>query len=268
MRGTDLNRETARSRRGRRGLGIKTGIAALGMVCGFGAGTANAAVLVEAGDAGELPATAQSSAGVAPFGTPLDAITGVVQACNGSASCDQDMFKIYVSDPVNFSASTNNVETLLDDTMLYLFDESGRGVLATDDIDGLNYKSTLAAGSLGAGQAGVYFIAVGKAFNTPVSDLPADPSNEIFDAGLLGGATTTIGATGGGAADPVVGWFLFPLDDQIGAYRINLTGATFVDGAAPVPMLTPAALVGLILLLGACGVGALRLHASRRACDV
>lgn len=227
MREASSNWTPPRLRGGSVGCVIKTAVATLGLISGIAAGTAPAAVLVEAGDAGDLPGTAQLAAGVAPSGTPLDAITGVAQDC-GVGSCDQDMFKIYISDPANFSASTNNSETLLDDTMLYVFDGNGRGVLATDDIDGFNYKSSLAAGSLGASPAGVYYLAVSKGFNTPVSGLPADESKEIFIASSLGGATTAIGATGGGAANPVVGWYLFPLDDAGGAYRINLTGATFL----------------------------------------
>ena len=96
---------------------------------GMLAGTAGAAEYQEQGNAGDVPGTAQSTAGPVP--TPLDAITGEI-----SDDMDQDMFKIVVTDPVTFSASTNNPETVPSDTMLYLFDATGHGVLATDDIDG------------------------------------------------------------------------------------------------------------------------------------
>lgn len=247
MREISLNWTTPRLRGGSVGCVIKTAVATLGLISGIAAGTAPAAVLVEAGDAGDLPDTAQSSADVAPFGTPLDAITGVMQDC-GVNLCDQDMFEIYISDPASFSASTNNAETLLDDTMLYLFDENDLGVVATDDIDEFNYKSSLAAGSLAARPAGVYYLAVSKAFNTPVSDLPATPSTEIFDAALLGGATIAIGATGGGAANPVVGWFLFTFDDFGGAYQIDLTGATFLVPEPGSSLMIGCGAVGLAVL--------------------
>jgi hypothetical protein len=240
----------------------KWGPPTIGLNSGVGGGAARAVLLVAVGNAGDLPGTAQSSAGVQPFGTPLDAITG-----SFAANDDQDMFRIYISDPVNFSATSNNAETVVGDTMLFLFDENGRGVLATDDIDGLNYKSTLSAGSLAASPAGVYHIAVSKAFNVPVSGLPPSNSNEIFLEGELEATSETIGANGAGAADPVLGWFLFPFDDEVGAYRINMTGATFVDAAPGVPAMGPAASVGLSLLLGACGIAALRIRSSRNELD-
>jgi hypothetical protein len=226
---------------------------------GMLAGTAGAAEYQEQGNAGDVPGTAQSTAGPVP--TPLDAITGEI-----SDDMDQDMFKIVVTDPVTFSASTNNPETVPSDTMLYLFDATGHGVLATDDIDGLNWKSTLAAGSLDAagGGAGVYYVAISKSFNVPVSNTPPAAANEIFLEADLAGTSATIGANGAGAANPVVAWWPFPFDADTGAYRINLTGATFAETATAVPAMAPGASVGLSLLLGACGIGALRIRFSRK----
>src|SRR5688572_3689924 len=98
-----------------------------------GAEPSRAATMGESGDAGDLPGTAQTSAGVQPFGTPLDSITGTI-----ASDSDQDMFAIFINDPASFSASTNNAGTELtddDDTMLFLFDAGGVGVLGNDDAD-------------------------------------------------------------------------------------------------------------------------------------
>ena len=104
----------------------------------WGGEPAAAATMAE-GDAGDLPGTAQTSAGVQPFGTPLDSITGTI-----ASASDQDMFEIFINDPANFSASTNNSGTNLtvdDDTMLFLFGASGLGVLGNDDDDVTTLKS-------------------------------------------------------------------------------------------------------------------------------
>lgn len=178
---------------------------------------AAAATLVEMGDAGDLPSTAQSSEGVQPFGTPLDAITGTI-----ASASDQDMFEIFIDDPANFSASTNNAGTNLsadDDTMLFLFRANGLGGLANDDTSGSNLTSTIPAGSLSGLPAGIYFIAVSIFFNTPTSAL-----GEIFDVPEQG----VVGPNGPGGSLPITGWDLFPDPAQTGPYRIDLTGSTFV----------------------------------------
>jgi hypothetical protein len=225
---------------------LMAGVTILGMLSGIGAGTAGAAVLAEVGDAGDLPETAQSSEGVEPFGTPLNAITGVI-----TDGLDNDMFKIHISDPANFSATTTNGGTTVDDTMLYLFDESGLGVLANDDTDATtNFTSTLSAGSLTGNPAGVYYIAVTVLFNSPLSS-----GGDVFDLSELEATTLTIGPdVPGGGEDPVNAWdnipFAFTGPEN---YQIDLIGATFVAAAAPVPSLSNASILVLcaaILVLG------------------
>jgi hypothetical protein len=221
------------------------GVATLGMLSGIGAGTAGAAVLMEVGDAGDLPQTAQSSEGVEPFGTPLNAITGEI-----TDGLDNDMFKIHISDPANFSATTTNGGTTVDDTMLYLFNGRRFGVLANDDTDATtNFTSTLSAGSLTGNPAGVYYIAVSVFFNSPLSS-----SGNIFDLAELEATTLTISANGAGAFAPINGWDNVPFaftDSRM--YQIDLTGATFVSDVPPVPSLSNASILVLcavILVLG------------------
>jgi len=194
------------------------------------AGASGAAEHDESPDAGDLPATAQATLG--PDGAALDAINGEIES-----DADQDMFEIFIDDPVTFSASTNNAGTTLPggDTMLFLFDENGLGVVASDDIDGLNFKTTLAAGSLAdaGGVAGVYYIAISKAFTVPSSDAGDPASGELWNPDRLGEATDTldfdfIPNRGPGWDLAVASWFPFPFNDFAGSYRIELTGASFV----------------------------------------
>ncbi|RKX56840.1 MAG: hypothetical protein DRP29_09135 [Thermodesulfobacteriota bacterium] len=84
---------------------------------------AQASLYSEVGDAGNLPASAQSVTG-----------TGIISDIYGTLSSDNDvdMFKIYIYDPENFYASTINDDTTVSDTQLFLFDENGYGVLGND----------------------------------------------------------------------------------------------------------------------------------------
>jgi len=215
---------------------------ALGLLLAGSAGQpAQAVTIIEAMiDAGDLPVTAQSSEGVAPFGTPLDAIVGSIVS-----NIDQDMYKIYIDDPAGFSASTDNNGTDLD-TLLFLFDEDGFGLLAVDD-GGANGTSVIPAGSF-TGPAGVYHVAVSiyfDDFNSPTSFDGVDLL-EIFDSFDLDGADDPIGPNGLGASLPIASWDI-DADYTIGSYRIDLTGATVVPEPSTV-LLLGAALVPLAAL--------------------
>ncbi len=234
---------------------LASGLAMIGI--GLMAATSGAAEHDENPDAGDLPGSAQATVG--PDGTALDAINGEIEN-----DADQDMFKIIIDDPVTFSASTNNAATTLPggDTMLFLFDENGLGVLASDDIDGLNFKTTLAAGSLddAGGLAGVYYIAISKAFTVPSSNAGDPGAGEMWNPDRLGGATTTldfdfIPNRGPGWDVAVATWFPFPFDDFAGSYRIELTGASF---ALPEPS------SALALAIGALGLAGCARHRRRR----
>jgi hypothetical protein len=248
------------------GSALGAGLAVLGML----AGAAGAAEYDENPDAGDIPSTAQSTAG--PASTALDAINGDILD-----EFDQDMFKIFIDDPVAFSASTNNPETSLpptDDTMLYLFDENGLAVLASDDIDGLNFKTTLSAGSLddAGGGAGIYYVAISKAYNYPSSNAGDIVAGEIWNPDRLSEETSTLDMglvpnRGSGWDVAVAAWGNQPFNAGAGPYRIELTGASFAEESALVPVMGPAASVGLSLLLGACGIGALRIRSSRKELD-
>lgn len=201
-----------------------------------GAEPSGAASMAEIGDAGDLPGTAQTSAGVQPFDTPLDSITGTI-----ASESDQDMFAIFINDPATFSASTNNSGTDLtvdDDTMLFLFDASGLGVLGNNDADTTSRKSTIPIGSF-TGASGVHFIAVSIFANTPISS-----GGEIFDPAALGEPGATAGPSGPGGGSPITGWDVVPKPSQTGSYRIELTGATFVPEPSTVA-LTALGLAGL-----------------------
>jgi hypothetical protein len=182
------------------------------------------------------PATAQSTRGVQPFGMPLDAITGTVSALD-----DIDMFQIYVSDAANFSLTTANAGTEID-TMLYLFTADGLGIVGNDDcvtsIDCLGGRSEIGPGFLGAGDEGIYNVAVNAFFFIPLS-----VAGEIWDpAGDIVGGISPVLADGVGKDSAVLGWAGVNTGEETGAYQIDFTGATFV------PEPTTALLVGIGLV--------------------
>jgi len=118
----------------------------------------------EVGDAGDLPGTAQLTVGT----NPLTAITGAI-----GTSTDADMYRIHISNPAAFSATTVGTVGTLGDTQLFLFDLAGMGVYANDDNVGT--RSTLPAGNInGPTTVGDYFIVITSWDTDPTSVGGAD----------------------------------------------------------------------------------------------
>lgn len=194
---------------------------------------------VEAGDAGNLPATAQS-AGLNSI------IQGTINALG-----DSDMFRISINNPAAFSAVVvGSATNELGDSMLYLFNLDGTGIAANDDIDTDNdnfYSHFTAGNALYSGLApGEYLIAISGFFDMPKQREPGeDPLLDyVFDPGL---GEAIIGPNAG--AGPVISWDGTRWGFNQGGYEIRMTGV------GPVP--EPATLAVL-------GIGAAALLRRRR----
>ena len=193
------------------------------------AGTARAQY-VEQGDAGQTVATAQATG---PAGGPLFSITGSL-----SSSTDADLYRIFLQNPAQFSATTVNGVTSVD-TQLFLFTMSGRPVYMNDNT-ALTLQSNLPAnhmlGPQGAGfGAGFYLLGIAPAgFN------PADFNNVLLFAEPPLGDDTAVRGPNGNTINPLAQWSATSPQPG-GAYRIDLTG-TLVPEPSTWALLTIAGL--------------------------
>jgi len=154
---------------------------AIVFVAALGAATsAYAQIWTESGDAGDLPGTAQSATGVGS----LTDIFGSV-----SLTSDADIYRIYISSPAAFSATTNISPLTMSDTTLYLFNLDGTGIAKNDDISSSNYLSNMPVGapqysSLAPGE---YLLAVGGFAYAPYYTGPSTLADLVFDVNTFTG---------------------------------------------------------------------------------
>src|SRR5580704_1755569 len=157
---------------------------------------------VVAKNAGSLPGSAQDLSG----DLALTEITGFLDFPYGVS-----MFKIDIADPVDFSAQTVSTTLGVPDTELFLFDSSGHGVYENDDATGPNTLSCLpSAGAgnpcsssrngLGPLSPGIYYLAITRSANLPMSISGYIFSFGTFSTDVLGPDPTM------GGGDPINSW--------------------------------------------------------------
>ncbi len=150
----------------------------------------------------------------------MTAINGTI-----SSSTDADLFRIFISNPALFSATTVGTGGTLVDTQLFLFTSGGLGIVGNDDSTG-SFSSTIPTGFTGSGSLapGEYLLAI-SGFNRD----PQSAGGLIFTNNFQGLQFPT----GPGGGQPLIS---FTGAGFAGTYTINLTGAQFVGGGGtPVP---------------------------------
>lgn len=186
----------------------------------------------ETPDAGNTPGTSQ---------TPIDVfmindLTGIKGALTGAGPRGgtgdfQDMYRILIKDPENFSAiiTPNASGNPTFDTQLWLFDEFGNGILGNDNntiAGGMGESAFFNQATDGTMSRvidpGIYFLAISGAGSVPLDIM----GNPIF---LFGTPDEVSGPDG--SPLPFGSW---SGPGQIGEYTIALTGVSFVPapGAA------------------------------------
>jgi hypothetical protein len=201
--------------------------------------------------AGALPGTAADLTG-----TNVTEITGTIPDTTDPL-LGVEMFKLNITDFVDFSAVTNGLAFGIPDTELLLFDSTGLGVYANDDIDGGNTLSCLPSeggsnpcpasrpAGVGPTSDGTYYLAI-----TRSSNLPTSIDGEIF---TILNSTDVVGPdlTMGGNS-PITGWdggaFTSP-DTDLTGFDITLTGAGTEVTATPEPGVLLLVVAGLFLMV-------------------
>lgn len=161
----------------------------------------------ETGDAGDLVGTAQQTQGV-----------GALTTINGTIDDDIDMFTFNIVNAGAFSITVTNSGM---DSMLYMFNASGIGVVADDDTNGL--LSAIDFTNV-APVTGTMNIAIGNYYCDPWTDAA---NGWMWDAF----SPANEGPNANGASNPLHHW------DVVGTgadtYTLVLTGAEFA--AVPEP---------------------------------
>ena len=204
---------------------------AIAAAASFVALPASAGTYTEVGDAGQTQGTAQSTTAVA---APLTDIFGTL-----TSGTDADLFLIYIANPALFSASTNNNNSGLVDTHLFLMTLAGAPIYINDDADGTTVLSTLPAGSgLGPVAAGFYLLGVATSGYDPVNI----NAQLLFAPNIV---TTDVRGPASGLSPAVLGGFTgSPFDGGSERYDIKLTGVGLVV-PEPATMLLAAMATGL-----------------------
>jgi len=170
---------------------------------------AHAQIWAESGDAGPLPATAQSTVGAGP----LLEIDG-----NLAAPDDVDMYCIQVTDVAGFFAHLGCV--VQTGPNLWLFDASGKGVAMSSLCQGGTKAIT---GALLPG-TGLYYLAV--AYDAVY---PQSGPNAIW----LNSYAAQHAPDGPGAATPVTAWAGTSTPQPLNPYQVRLFGTAFCDAPTP-----------------------------------
>ncbi len=186
----------------------------------------------------------QTPVGFGPLAKIKGELEGELGGGLGPAGDYEDVYRIFIKDPVNFSATVNADATAFD-TQLFLFDEFGNGLLANDEIPGaVDISGFGNASDDGTGivitAPGFYLLAIstGLGDTTALQSDPIDATGALlFDQALR---TEVSGPDGPGLE--LFDWT--PANpDEIGTYEIDLTGASFVPAPGAAALAVAAGLV-------------------------
>jgi hypothetical protein len=200
------------------------------LLIGLAAPSWSDTIWVEVGDAGDLPATAQTVEFPSVDDVVSSDLGNLASPDPSDSAFDVDLYQIFIFDPMGFSASTVNSPGLyVSDPQLFLFDSGGHGVYMNDDDESaLNgSQSSLPADHFfSPGSIGWYYLAIGWWDNEPLDAL----ASLVFDN------SNPFGTNGPSAGSgPLASWNQVVLQriDLETAYEIQLTGVA--STAVPEP---------------------------------
>jgi hypothetical protein len=199
----------------------------------------------EMADAGALPGNAQPIVG--PAATRVERIRGSIAGAGAALGGDfQDMFLVFIDDPLAFSA-TVDVTTGFN-TELWLLTSAGLGRLGNDECAGsapLSCFGNMADDGTGATitAPGLYLLAI-SGFNSN----PGSLGGLIFDQII---PTEVSGPDGSGGSLMISSWI--PPTGAIGSYAIDLTGCIFIACPGDVDLDGDVDFADLLLVMAAWG---------------
>jgi hypothetical protein len=204
-----------------------------------------------------LPTTSENIAFDPLNFTSLDHIFGTLAINVGTGLSEGgDVYKIYISDPANFSASTLSLAGGRNgfDTQLFLFNLDGTGLAANDDTPPGSQSRLPAGDPLYSGlAAGYYYLVIDGS-----GSYPADAGGvRIFPNQPEGADPTGVYGPKSGVPDESNSPFTqySGSSNQGGTYSIALTGASIAEVPEP---------SSSALLFGASGAGLLWLLRRKR----
>lgn len=206
------------------------------LIPSFFLSTAQAATWTETDEAADLISTAQLPTG----NGSLTSITGTI-----STNFDADLYKIYISNPVNFSALVSGGNEDEWDSAVALFNNDGLGVYYNDDAIFDNGQAGLPSNhSSGPQTPSIYYLAIFDDDQAPLSGSASTANDLIFPQSDYP-YTQILGPVGPGGSLPLAGWGALVTEVPLnGTYSIALTGVSFVPEPETYAML----LVGLGLI--------------------
>ncbi|GAB1541508.1 hypothetical protein NUACC21_41790 [Scytonema sp. NUACC21] len=185
-----------------------------------------AATFTEVGDSG------QSLSNAINVGVDINAIVGTIDT-----TTDVDLYQLNLADGLFIATTVRNVTNNLD-TMLWLFDSKGKGIVGNDDSSNTS-QSTIRANLSG----GTYYLGISNYDIEPTSAM-----GFIFDYTSGSQKTKLLQPTGpGGSATLINNWTIGPNGSSpraTGKYRILLNNST----VKAQPVSEPNAVLGLATL--------------------
>jgi hypothetical protein len=134
------------------------------------------------------------------------------------------LFRITLTAPMMFSATTTFGGTTTLDTALFLFNSLGQAIYTNDDASGTSLQSTLPSGTSFTMSlaAGTYFIAISLSGNEPIN-----LSNQLLFAAYINGNSSSVrGPAAGVSPNTLANFNGATAFAEMGAYRIDLTGTS------------------------------------------
>jgi hypothetical protein len=150
--------------------------------------------------------------------TPVTGTGPLSQISGQFTDTYEALYRIHISDPAAFSASTVNSPTLGVDSRLYLFTLAGTGIASNDDTSSGEMRASLPAGNplYASLPPGDYLIGISIFDTAPYGS----DDNPIFP-------DMTDGVNGPTSSAPLATWGDDPEGNQ-GSYEIDFTGVSYV----------------------------------------